>query len=167
MSQSSKLMQKYPQSKLRILKSTISSEILLIFSYTFCASIFKLSSKGSETLTTISHSAPEVGLLIILVAFPMFILYQWLYTNTYYYAFIEDSLVVKKGVLSTKEISLPFKKIQSVNTTQTIIERLFGLYKISVASLNSSSTIDTSIDGLRARNADNLRQDLIDVMGKH
>ena len=81
--------------------------------------------------------------------------------RSYYYNFTSDMLIIRKGVISIKEICLPFDKIQNVFVDQDIFDRLFGLFDVHVSTVSENSAMEAHIDGLSMENANHLKEVLL------
>jgi putative membrane protein len=55
------------------------------------------------------------------------------------YGFVGDDLVVCEGVLQRKESTIPIAKIHAVDSTQGIVQRIFGVVKLEVKTEASGS----------------------------
>ena len=57
-----------------------------------------------------------------------------------YYFYVEkDKLIVRKGVFKKSTIEIPFDRIQTINTEQTIIHRIFNVVKLNLDTAGSSA----------------------------
>jgi membrane protein YdbS with pleckstrin-like domain len=97
------------------------------------------------------------GLLVIWVI-------AYLYQRSYYYSYSydvrPDVLMIKKGVFTPRETSMPYKKINDVYVDMDLLDRMFGLRYVHVATASEVSAPIAHIDGVSPENADKLR-DLI------
>lgn len=57
----------------------------------------------------------------------------------YYFYLQSDKLIVKKGVFKKTILEIPFDRIQSINTEQNLIHRLFNVVKLNVDTAGSAS----------------------------
>ena len=85
----------------------------------------------------------------------------------YFYDFVKNTLVIRKGVFSSAEISLPIKKLQDVYVDQDVLDRVFGLYDIHVSSATIASGWLAHIDGINKTNADKIKKILIEKIHNH
>jgi len=85
------------------------------------------------------------------------IIYFWsvAYVKSYHYEFTEDRIIVTRGVISKRTAHIPYEKIQNLVIGQSLLERLAGVYSISVetagAPVRTSGLAfysDASIQGL-------------------
>ena len=70
------------------------------------------------------------------------------------YAIVGKNLIIKKGIFSRNEITLPINRLQDVYVDQDILDRIFGLYDVHVSSATVISGNLSHIDGLNKENSD-------------
>ncbi len=78
----------------------------------------------------------------------------------HYFYIQNNELVVEKGVLSKKKLSIPFDRIQNVNIEQSLIHKLFNVYKISLETAGSASK-ELEFSALEALTAEKLSDYLL------
>jgi membrane protein YdbS with pleckstrin-like domain len=83
--------------------------------------------------------------------------------RAYGYALRENDVLVRSGVLFRRWTSIPFQRIQHLDTRQGPIERMLGLSRLQVYTASGLSA-DGSIPGLAQHTADDLR-DLLSKRG--
>lgn len=98
------------------------------------------------------------GLVLLLVV------YEWLYLWTYYYDIGEHFIKIRKGVVIRREITIPYGRIQDVYVDQDVLDRLFMLYDVHMATATDISEVEAHIDGLSRRNAEIVRDLLLKQM---
>ena len=69
-----------------------------------------------------------LAVLVFLVAF--FI--AWLAYKNYKFYLSEDSLKIKRGILSKKEIAIPYRQIQDVDIERDLSYRMFGVSRLVI-----------------------------------
>ncbi|MBS3107797.1 PH domain-containing protein [Candidatus Woesearchaeota archaeon] len=148
----------YPLQKTKPLKKTIvsvggftfGSIILVLIGIPL---ILNLISKNIDSGKNIFSSfnlwliIPILISLIILLIILKYI-YEVVYIKYYFYDLVGKSLIIKKGVFSRSEITLPLNRIQDVYVDQDILDRIFGLYDVHVSSATTISGSLSHIDGL-------------------
>ena len=92
--------------------------------------------------------------------------YQGLYFKAYYYDVTEDSLVVRKGVWFKNQISFNFSRVQDVYVDQDVLDKVFGLYDVHLATAAMTSAPMAHIDGLDEENASKIRDLLLEKIKK-
>lgn len=163
----SKTREKYPLSQKKVFKKTITGTlgwiIFLLIMYGF-STIFLLSLKGaiSNFLGTVSLGI--LGLLFFIVALTY--LYQQWYFNVYFYDLTDDYVIIKKGPITPREITIPYERIQDVYVDQDIFDRIFGLYDVHLSSATISSGMAAHIDGVEKQAADGLRGLLLEAVSR-
>ena len=86
--------------------------------------------------------------------------------KSYFYDMDNKNLIIKKGVFSTKEITLPINRLQDVNVDQDVLDRIFGLYDVHVSSATSTSAKLSHIDGVNKENAESIKKLIISSVHK-
>ena len=100
--------------------------------------------------------AVSVALFFILLRIISYF-YQRQYIKTYYYNFTDTLLVIRKGVFTKQEITVPFERIQDVYIDQDLLDLLFGLYDVHISTAPATSGFRAHIDGFEKKDAEQLR----------
>lgn len=93
-------------------------------------------------------------------------LYESAYIRRYYYNLEKDYLVIKKGVFTYGETTLPFGRIQDVYVDQDILDQIFGLYDLHIATASGQSSLTAHIDGLSYDGSETIKKELLKGMRK-
>ncbi len=80
-------------------------------------------------------------------------IYEYYYYKRYFYDLNDDMLVIRKGVFGSRELMIPFEKIQDVFVDRDWLDLAFGLYDVYVTTVSSRSILNAHIDGLNEKNA--------------
>ncbi len=156
------LREQYPLESIKPLKKTIGFAFIIII-IVVAFSIFFYITTLSESNNLSNFSPGLIFLLAILLMVLLIVLkyiYEVIYMKNYFYDNTGDNLVIRKGVFSINEITLPFTRIQDVYVDQDILDRIFGLYDVHVSSATNISGVLSHIDGLNSANSNAVR-DLI------
>ncbi|MFT5705338.1 MAG: membrane protein YdbS with pleckstrin-like domain [Shewanella sp.] len=114
----------------------------------------------------------EIPLLIMAVIIPglffiaTFII--WLrvsHARSIAYSVCEHELLMQKGIIWFKRISLPYTRLQHISLSQGPLERKFGLKTLKCFSAGSGSA-EIELPGLESKTAERLRQHLLSMAGK-
>jgi membrane protein YdbS with pleckstrin-like domain len=70
----------------------------------------------------------------------------WAYSN-FWYEVTEDGLFIKFGIINQKTISVPFDQVQNVNIERSLVDRMFGLARISIETAGSAVTQPMQVIG--------------------
>ncbi len=163
--------EKFPLSTKKIWRKTISNVftwtmiLSSIYAYVFLLLAF-ISKLSKKSVLGADYFIPSL-LAILAFLFIFFVLnylYQRQYFTSYYYNFEDNFIVIKKGVFSKLEITLPYEKIQDVYVGQGVWDRIFGLYNIYFASAAISSIRAAHIDGLEKPAAEELRTLILKII---
>lgn len=112
--------------------------------------IIIVTSKGDQTIRWLKILAPLALILYILWA----IVYWWRYV----YYIQDDELRVEYGILKRKKTFIPLNRIQSVQLTAGILQRLLGLFSLEVETAGGGTKAEVSLSALSRENAEKLRQ---------
>jgi membrane protein YdbS with pleckstrin-like domain len=154
----SKTREQFPLSKKKPLKKTLPDIIIspVIFIILLVAGpIAAPYLPWTPSLTVISLN---IIAFMFLSSCPLVYLYQVWYFQVYFYDLTDDFIIIKKGLLTPKEITIPYERVQDVYVDQDILDRILGLYDVHLSSATISSGIEAHIDGVKKESADGLRQ---------
>ena len=159
--------QQFPLSPKKVIKKTLVGTIGFFFLYVFLA--------GLLAIMTLSANTGSAGFVsIILFVFLILLstsvalnyLYQQWYFNVYFYDLGGDYIVIRKGPITPREITIPYERIQDVYVDQDIVDRLFGLYDVHLSSATITSGMEAHIDGVEKPAADGLRAALLKTVSE-
>lgn len=85
--------------------------------------------------------------------------YRCRYFATYFYDLMPDHVVVRSGVITPREITIPYERIQDVCVSQDFDDRIFGLHNVYISSATGSAG---KIEGLEKEVAEGLRAIFLD-----
>jgi membrane protein YdbS with pleckstrin-like domain len=155
---------KIPLNPNKIKKKTIESVI---------GTVFIILIIGFAVILPLAEAIGGLGLICVPVLLVFLVLYvgiiywyQGLYFKAYYYDITEDSLVVRKGVWFRNQISFNFSRVQDVYVDQDMLDKLFGLYDVHLATAAMTSAPMAHIDGLDEENASKIRDLLLEKIKK-
>ncbi|MDD5566376.1 MAG: PH domain-containing protein [Candidatus Omnitrophica bacterium] len=159
--------EKFPLSTKKPLKKTIPS-IFFSFILLFLFVLF-----GGLLLGPFVGYSSKIILTIILILIPVLAIYcvlmykyQVWYFQLYFYDLTEDFVVIRKRVLTPREISIPYERIQDVYVDQDILDRIFGLYDVHLSSATISSGMEAHFDGVERPAAEGLRKMILDKVSE-
>jgi putative membrane protein len=91
--------------------------------------------------------------------------FMWL---SFRYWLEDNELRVKYGFLWKKKRYIPFERIQTLQTTEGVIQRIFGLVKVSVetAGSNSGRKAEVELSAISKKDADWLKKSIADSKNK-
>jgi membrane protein YdbS with pleckstrin-like domain len=75
-----------------------------------------------------------IAFFVVLLVIILYIIWQLLKWYSVEYTLTDTRIIVKSGVLSTKKNYMPYSTIQDINSSQSIIARLFNVGTVSVFS---------------------------------
>lgn len=115
---------------------------------------------GNPTLLTAGW------VLLFILLFIARCAYQYLYYLTYYYDIDEKNLIIRKGVVTKREMILPFAKVTDVSVDQDVMDVMLGLYDVHFSTPTVDSGQFAHIDGLNRRGAQEVRQMILDMINQ-
>lgn len=161
----------YPLEKRKPLKKTIKGigGFVLIIIFVALFGFSALSRSGSLLNGGIGEKATLMwyGLIgIFILFFILKYIYEVFYLKYYFYDLVGKNLIIKKGVFSRNEITLPINRLQDVYVDQDILDRIFGLYDVHVSSATIISGNLSHIDGLNKENSETMKNILLSSIHK-
>jgi len=151
-----------PLDRKKIIKKTITQTWRTLFTTLFLIvffSIFISTAFGKlVNIWTLVPTIITVFIIAVLIIVVISYFYQVAYFKRYYYNIEKDVLVIKKGVFTPQETSLPYKKINDVYVDMDLLDRLFGLRDVHVATASDISSWIAHIDGVNPENAEKLKK---------
>lgn len=160
----SKTREKYPLSPRKVWKKTLNSMIGLTIAALLGSVLLSLSLVANRASEYVPLLLIGIAFIYILSALLTYLYQQWYYA-VYFYDLHEDYIVIKKGPITPREITIPYERIQDVYVDQDLMDRMFGLYDVHLSSATASSGMAAHVDGLEKAAADGLRADLLHIVG--
>ena len=157
----------FPLSTKKPFKKTVASSFAAFFFILFFilfGATFITQTLGFNITVGSSVILGGILLFAIITVFDYWL--QVMYFKTYYYDFTEHFIIIRKGVISINEITIPYERVQDIYVDQDILDRMFGLYDVHLSSATLTSGFEAHIDGLEQQAADGLKEVLLDVVGK-
>jgi membrane protein YdbS with pleckstrin-like domain len=85
--------------------------------------------------------------------FPFVLLALWFRYRTLRYAFDEEGISMRWGILFRREISLTYARIQDIHLTSNVLERWLGLARIQIQTASGNAGAEMTIEGLPSHEA--------------
>lgn len=82
-----------------------------------------------------------IAFFVVILIIILYIIWQLLKWHSMEYTLTDSRIIIKSGVLTTKKSYMPYATIQDVNTSQSIIARLFNVGTVSVFSAYDNNLI--------------------------
>lgn len=89
-------------------------------------------------------------------------IYEILYFLTYFYDADDTQIVIRKGVLTKKEVTLPFAKITDVYVDQDLFDVALGLYDLHISTPTVESGLFAHIDGIDKAGSQHVKKLILD-----
>lgn len=160
----SKTREQFPLSYRKILKKTVARTLLWVFIllaiWGFLGFAVSSNSESNAAFAGISI----IFFVLIFAIVMMVYLYQRWYFAVYFYDLTDDYVVIKKGPITPREITIPYERIQDVYVDQDLLDRIFGIYDVYISSATISSGMAAHIDGVEKAAADGLRAQILQTV---
>ena len=85
-----------------------------------------------------------LALFVVILIDIVYIIWQLIGWYTKEYTLTDTKIIIKSGVLSTKKNYMPYATIQDVNTSQSILAKLFNVGTVSVFSAYDNNQMELS-----------------------
>lgn len=153
----SKTRERFPLSKKKILKKTVASTLRwsMVLFFVYALFIIYFAQRGWAGIV-----ATGIFSFLVLYFFLDYLYQRW-YFAVYFYDLTDDYIVIRKNPITPVEITVTYERIQDIYVDQDILDRIFGLYDVHLASATISSAIEAHIDGVEKQAAEGLRAELL------
>ncbi|MFX1429993.1 MAG: PH domain-containing protein [Promethearchaeota archaeon] len=87
-----------------------------------------------------------IWLTIYSVLLPYFVVilfsfwYLYKYVKLYTYEVLENNIIIRHGVFTKKRVTIPYSRIQNINISNGVFDRLFNIYTVKVETAGASGT---------------------------
>ncbi|MBI2443649.1 MAG: PH domain-containing protein [Candidatus Magasanikbacteria bacterium] len=158
--------EQFPLSRRKIWKKTL-TRFFPVFDITliFAIGLLILARGGADFGDALAGIIIFVGLFDIVVFFLIYWFQRW-YWAVYFYDLTPDHIIIRKGPITPREITVPYERLQDVYVDQDLFDRLFKLYDVHVSSATISSGMEAHIDGLERTAAEGLKAKLLETMNR-
>lgn len=165
------LRERIPLQKRKVVKKSIGGTIGVLFVAGFLSVFFVAFFYAGEADLPPMLLALRPTLLIALFAFFGFLLcwnpvYQYVYWKRYFYDMDEKNIVIRKGAIAQKEITLPFSRITDVYVDQDLFDLMFGLYDVHMSTPTEQSGQFEHIDVVDKGGSVELRRMILERINK-
>ena len=162
----SKTREQFSLNEKKPLKKTLSSIIsaLVLFIILLAIGIF-CSAFLCYSFSTVFMWIILIGILLTAACFLVY-QYQLWYFQVYFYDLTDDFIIIRKRVLTPREITIPYERVQDVYVDQDLLDRVFGLYDVHLSSATISSGMEAHIDGVEKAAADGLRKVILEKVSE-
>lgn len=116
--------------------------------------VFIVAAGGGQSL----GGALVVGILTA-AAIAFVFTYELAYFERFEYEFTDDTFDIRSGVISRREREIPYRRIQNVDISRNVIQRLIGIAAVSLETAGGSQT-EGSIRYVTYQAAEHLQHEL-------
>lgn len=99
-----------------------------------------------------------IGLLVV-AWFVIAVGYQLVYYQRFEYELTEDTLDIASGVVSRRQREIPIRRVQNVDISRNVVQRLLGLSRIDLETAGGSST-EASLRYVSTEEAERLQSEI-------
>ena len=162
----SKTRERFPLSRKKVLKKTLMGTVAWIILLLILGIIF-IFAFGSGTDIAGYMALAIAGLLALMffIVKGVYLYLMW-YFAVYFYDLTPDYIVIRKGPITPKEITIPYERVQDVYVDQDLLDRIMGLYDVHLSSATVSSGMEAHIDGVEVAAAHGLRDMLLQTVSE-
>lgn len=90
---------------------------------------------------------PVLGLVGVGFYFVIIYLIAVVVYNHFHFSVEDEGLRIEYGIINKRHVTVPFRQIQNVNITRTLIDRILGIGKLEIESAGSSHGVKKDIVG--------------------
>lgn len=151
-----------PLSKKKIVKKTIAGvvqSLLIIVVLSVLISMWIYLSSGDYTSLADTIIYIMIALLIVVIIGLIF--YNDLYNKNYYYDIRKNEIVIRKGIVIKKELSITYDKVEEVYIDQDLLDKILGIYDVHLMTAAEHSQDFAHIDGLDEENAKKIKEMIV------
>lgn len=156
---------KCPISKLVVINRVLGDIILI-----FCISIFALPLIGIELYKLASYLGSYSMFLMLGKVLLFFfccvlifdLIYQYIWYKNFYFVFKKREAMIRTKVISQSISYLYYDRIQNINLTQSLLDRIFQLYQVQIETAAEATSRRLIIAGLKKEDAEKLRDFLLE-----
>ncbi|MDQ0205981.1 PH domain-containing protein [Alkalicoccobacillus murimartini] len=80
---------------------------------------------------------------------------------TFYYRLQEGELYIQKGIFVKKKRYIQRQRVQSINITAGILQRLFGMVRLEIETAGGGSEAEAQLDAITKTEAEAIRKELL------
>jgi membrane protein YdbS with pleckstrin-like domain len=149
--------ERHPLSPKKIWKKMAVASIALLFIVPVFTAGISILFTTKDFVETHAYTLLMIMVCMYLCLLVVDYFYEKAYIKRYYYNVTDTLLIIRKGVIAKKEITVPFERIQDVYLDQDIFDALFDLYDVHISTATTTSTERAHIDGVERHTAEAIR----------
>ena len=96
----------------------------------------------------------------VIVSFAASLIYRLVSYKHIWYEFGDEEFSFYSGIFNKKRVHVPYRRIQSVDQTASLLQRVFGVCTVQIDTAGGASNKAVSVPFLRKADAEALRADL-------
>lgn len=118
-----------------------------------------------EAINIFNGTIAAISLLFIVLCFVIGYVYQKIWYKNFHFKFSDNSGIIKSQVVALSSSYVYYDRIQNVNITQGIMERIFGLFSVTIETAaesgNKQKRAGLHIPGLSNSGAEKIKNFLL------
>ncbi len=127
-----------------VVRRSIVFLVLLFLTVLFVVARYYVDFYGVAQFIDIINLAVTVGFLLTLISFFLVFFIAYLEYVRFKILISPNAFKITKGVLTKEEISLPYRRIQSVDIKQPILYQIFGVSRLTIETVVDDDEISDS-----------------------
>ena len=140
--------------------------ILTVAIFYFLDSLDPTDSPATERMIYFCGRLLGVWLFIFFCFMFWKMIYEYIYYRMYYYDMDDLNVIIRKGVISKHEVTLPFSRITDVYVDQDVVDVFLGLFDVHISTPTVKSGEVAHIDGVNRVGAAELRRLILTQVNK-
>ena len=105
------------------------------------------------------------SIVIFLFGFPAILIisfvYSWVWYKNFYFNFSQDKGEIRSKVIGQSVSYLYYDRIQNINVSQSLFDRLFGIFTITIVTAGERAGMRLVINGLPRESAEKIKDFLL------
>lgn len=138
---------------IRVIRTTIITIIILLIALSGLFYASNLQAIFSERIS--------ISLIILTISILINIIYNYFWYKNFYFYFDENRGEIKTKVIGQSISYLYYDRIQNVNINQGVLERIYGLYNLSIETAGKKTSQRLNIPGLDQPYAEIIKEFLL------
>jgi uncharacterized membrane protein YdbT with pleckstrin-like domain len=113
---------------------------------------------------SLSPLLPTIALIFVIL--PFHYLYSYLWWRNFRYELGSAELHLAYGIIGKAFVTVPYRRIQNIDTTRSLLDRVFGTATLHIQTAGKSGVAgaELTIPGLLARDAESLREEVLNYV---
>ncbi|AJC11962.1 hypothetical protein JI75_04040 [Berryella intestinalis] len=135
---------------------------LVVIAVTSLPGIVSALVSGGRSALRLSVSGPEIVAAIVVLAFALALAFvvNVMEYNRLRYGFDEGEFSLHSGIVTKKRVHVPYSKVQSVNHTASILQRVAGVCTLQIETAGGAANKGVKVPYICLADAERIREEL-------